>query len=375
MKIGLILNPLAKDKLTGIGYFSYYLYREIAKIAAEKGDSITVYTNKPLIHNPFKGIINYQHVMIPKIIEFKLFSMMGKTLFQKLFGDAPDIIVNSNELIGYYWGIPTLSTFHDIYVYRHSIKWPLVKLSNQFFASGIISVSEYTKKGILEKIPNLKSPIEVIHPAADSIFKPKTKHEVEKIKRRYRIDGNYFIVNCSFWWKRKNLINIIKAFSKFVKKFERLNFKLVITKATGGDPSYIKSVAYEIDKARLNSQVLDISAKFHDLPALYSGSIALVFPSFDEGFGIPIVEAMKSGCPVITSNISGTVEASGGAAILVRPYSVEDIFRAMTAVYTNSTLRKSLIKRGLKSSERFSWEKSAEKLYRFLSLIISGKAR
>jgi len=99
-----------------------------------------------------------------------------------------------------------------------------------------------------------------------------------------------------------------------------------------------------------------------DLPALYSGASLFLFPSFYEGFGIPILEAMACGVPVITSNVSSMPEVAGDAAILVNPKSPEEIKEAIIKILGDEDLKKEMIQKGFKQIKKFSWEESAKKL-------------
>ena len=98
----------------------------------------------------------------------------------------------------------------------------------------------------------------------------------------------------------------------------------------------------------------------NDLPHYYSNASLLAYPSLYEGFGLPVLEAMACGCPVITSNTSSLPEVVGDAAIMVDPYDVDALAKAMREVLTNAGLRKTMIERGLAQAKKFSWEKTAE---------------
>ena len=98
----------------------------------------------------------------------------------------------------------------------------------------------------------------------------------------------------------------------------------------------------------------------NDLPTIYSLAEGLVFPSFYEGFGLPILEAMACGCPVITSNVSSMPEVAGDAALLIDPKNTEAIAQAMASVISNEKLRKKLIEKGYEQVKKFTWDKTAE---------------
>ena len=141
--------------------------------------------------------------------------------------------------------------------------------------------------------------------------------------------------------------------------------KLVIG---GKQPERLKML---VKNLRLEKEVIFTGyINKNDLPLFYNVAEAFIFPSFHESFGMPIIEAMACGCPVITSNVFSMPEVAGDAAVLVNPYSVDEIANAMYTVLTDDGLREKLRKRGLKRAKQFSWRKCAEehlKVYRMVS--------
>lgn len=106
-----------------------------------------------------------------------------------------------------------------------------------------------------------------------------------------------------------------------------------------------------------------------DLPYLYSAARCLVYPSLYEGFGLPPLEAMACGCPVITSNTSSLPEVVGDAGVMINPHSIEEIAKAIDMVLSNENLRKEMIEKGLKQAQKFSWRKTAEEIYKVIKEI------
>jgi glycosyltransferase involved in cell wall biosynthesis len=223
---------------------------------------------------------------------------------------------------------PKVTTIHDLtpllfpdevdpkIVVTHKRKLAWVKKESKV----IIVPSKATKKDVVRHLGVPEKKIRVIYEGVDNEFRPQKKKKIEATKRKYRISGDYLL--CFAGPPRKNKKRVIKASS---------GFQLFIV----GQPY--------------------VSRK--DLSALYSGALCLVYPSLYEGFGLPILEAMACGCPVVTANISSMPEVAAGAAILVNPRGVKDITRGIKKALAN---RKELIEKGFKRAKLFSWRKTAE---------------
>ncbi len=183
--------------------------------------------------------------------------------------------------------------------------------------------------------------IRIIPEAPSGIFKPASAESIAKLKSKYKISGKYLLaVGMNV---RKNTENIIRAFD-LARAGQDL--KLVFV----GLPKYID--IKETRNVRIAGQI-----PLDDLPVFYSGSEALVYPSFYEGYGLPILEAMACGTPVVTSNVSSMPEVAGDAAILVDPMDVNSIAEGITRAIKGP---KGLIEKGFARVKEFSWEKTAK---------------
>ncbi|MDZ7784568.1 MAG: glycosyltransferase family 1 protein [Halioglobus sp.] len=160
------------------------------------------------------------------------------------------------------------------------------------------------------------------------------------------------------WEPRKNILRIIQAFAQF-RAESKLDMQLVFT----GERTWAAEEADNlIRKHALENDVVDLGKSSMDgLPQLYSGAVALAYPSLWEGFGLPIVEAMASGTPVITSNNSSMREIGDNAALLVDPQSVEAIAEAMYSIASDAVLQEKLREKGLARAEQFTWRRTAER--------------
>ena len=149
----------------------------------------------------------------------------------------------------------------------------------------------------------------------------------------------------------------MKAFGKFVKDNPNEDYRLVLAGSPGHNYDEIRRY---IDEYNISSHVIETGwVEEEDLPSLYNGSIAFVFPSFYEGFGLPLLEAMSCGTPIIASNVASIPEVAQGSALLFDPNNTDDIKRAMEDISGNIEKRNELVEKGFKRVKDFSWEKCA----------------
>jgi len=212
-----------------------------------------------------------------------------------------------------------------------------------------IAVSENTRRDIIKLLGVPENKTRVVYEAADRRYKPVK--DTSKIKKQYGL--NNFILFVGTLEPRKNIRNLIMAFSKL----DRKNYQLVVAGKKGWKYEEIFQI--------VESQGLKEKIKFLDyvpdgeLPELYSAADLFVYPSFYEGFGLPPLEAMACGTPVIVSNRSSLPEVVGDAGLMVDPDDVEDIARAMEKILAQPSLRRELSKKGLRQAKRFSWKRCA----------------
>ncbi|WP_013322253.1 glycosyltransferase family 4 protein [Gloeothece verrucosa] len=161
----------------------------------------------------------------------------------------------------------------------------------------------------------------------------------------------------------KNLHRLISAFAALP---HCQNYQLWI--AGSSDPRFTPLLKTQVDELGLSQQVIFLDyLPYEKLPLILNQALALVFPSLWEGFGLPVLEAMGCGTPVITSNLSSLPEVAGDAALLVNPYNIEEITAAMQAIGTDEPLRTRLSQQGLQQASQFSWEKTASSTIEVLS--------
>jgi glycosyltransferase involved in cell wall biosynthesis len=219
----------------------------------------------------------------------------------------------------------------------------------------IIAVSEYTKDDLINTLSVEKDKVIVANNAINSEdFKNITQSSVKSTLNKFKVEGK-FLLFVGTLEPRKNIKNIILAFEKLADP----TITLVLAGKIGWLPKneleYLNKITNKNSKVVVTGYISD-----DDLRCLYIGAEMLLFPSNFEGFGLPILEAMASGTPVITSNLRPMNEIAGNAAILVKPDDILEISQSIKRILTDTTLSNQLIRRGYKNVEKYNWEKSAD---------------
>ena len=230
-------------------------------------------------------------------------------------------------------------------------------------ADKIIAVSENTKIELAEHYHVPLDDIAVINPAVDhKIFKPSTETEVKRVLNEFNITKPY-ILSVATQEPRKNLIGVLNAFEMLPEDL-KMKYSLVLTGGKGWLDDTLQTRFDEISKKY--SVIRTGYVADEKLPALYSGADLFVYPSFYEGFGIPPLEAMACGVPVITSNNSSLPEVVDNAAIKIVAEDLSALSGQISKVLTDPKLAKGLRQKGLAQAAKFSWDKSAQKLLHIL---------
>jgi glycosyltransferase involved in cell wall biosynthesis len=226
-------------------------------------------------------------------------------------------------------------------------------------AKTIVTVSEFSKKDIIDQYKTDPKKIDVVYSASKENFKLVSADVKQSIKNKYTAGTEYFLYTGAIH-PRKNLVNLLKAFSIF-KKRQQSNLKLVLAgRLAWKYDSFLESLRKY--KYRDDVILLGYIAE-EELVKIMASAYALVYPSFFEGFGVPVLEAMNCDVPVITSANSSMQEIAKDAALYTDANSFEDIAEKMMLIYKDESLRSKLIEKGRFIAQQYSWQKTAELLW------------
>lgn len=235
---------------------------------------------------------------------------------------------------------------------------------------GVITVSDFSKNDIASQFHFPKDKIYVTHLAGESIYHPiNLKYCKTFIKEKYKIE-NDFILYVGGFSPRKNILSLINAFSKLQDVYKK-KINLVIVGHKGK--------SYEIYKNRIEELNLESLVIFpgyipiDELPYFYNAAEIFVYPSFYEGFGLPPIEAMSCGTPVIASNVTSMPEVLQDAAILIAPSDVDGLCASMNDILNDEQLKNTLILKGFKRASSLSWDKTALETIEIYKKILEDK--
>lgn len=363
----------------GSNHVAYELIRHLEKID-RVNDCTILLPNPPLSDLPKERIGWRYRVLRPK----RLWTRIALPLALYTARQKPDIFFSPTHYIPRFspatvkkiatifdlsfLHFPEMFTKEDLWKLQN---WTKFSIRN---ADHIITISKFSKKDIVKQYGMTEDQITVAYPGYDKEeFRVKSsrqgrgspeaaKLKVEEIRRKYKIGENYIICIGTIQ-PRKNLVRLIEAFARIVGSEQGGKLQLVIIGKTKGEGR--QGWMYEDILQAPRNLGIESRVKFlgfvptEDLSILLSGALVFIQPSLWEGFGIPAVEAMATGVPVIVSNVSSLPEVVGKAGLLVDPYSLDQIEQAIRLVITDKKLRQKYSREGTVQAQRFSWDKMA----------------
>lgn len=395
MTIGVDASRANRDFKTGTEWYSYYLIVNLIKIDRE--NKYILYSDKPLIQaflNDLK-LDDNKNVRV-KVLKwpFKYFWTIGRLSLEMIFR-RPDALFVPAHSLPLFFPKKTVNTIHDIafvsndYIYNQDVSTDSSKFSDKwlnFFvklftfgryrfkstdhlkwstmftlkrAKKIIAVSNFTKNDILKNYNKVYSEkISVIYNGFNNkLYRPiEDEIALNSVLKKYGIPED-FLLYVGRMERKKNIYNLIEGFSIFKENNKESQEKLVLIGSAGFGYDEMKYIIEELD---LEDNVIILGwVEENDLPYIFNKAKAFIFPSLYEGFGIPVIQAMACGTPVLSSDIEVLQEVAQDCALFFDRFSPVDLAYKIEEILSDKELRQNLITKGLSHSKNFSWEKCA----------------
>jgi glycosyltransferase involved in cell wall biosynthesis len=356
MLIGLEASALLGCK-SGVGYYTENLLTNVMQLAPH--NDYILFSNRDMRGMPRLGNeVIYDRRFFPVRAAWMQGALPGA-----LRQVRPDLCHFTNYLAPVVSDCPYVVTIYDmtLYIMPRYHRFKKLVLDRTLIphvarrAGAIITISHSAKNDIVRFLKVPRDKVRVITGAVSPVFRHVSNEaRLEAVCRRYHIDVP-FVLYVGTIEPRKNISRLIDAFAQM--KRQGLPHKLVIV----GQPGWqCAPIFAEVERLGLKRDVIFTGyVPYEDLPALYSAAESMAFPSLYEGFGLPVIEAMGCGTPVVTSNSSSLAEVADGAALLVDPLSVEQIAGALTRLHKEPGLREEMSRLGIERAATFTWEKSA----------------
>lgn len=367
MEIVVNTRLLISGKLEGIGTFAHETLKRITLTYPQH--TFTFLFDRPysseFIYGPnVKGVILSPPARHPVLWAIWFEYSVAGYLKKK----QPDLFLSPDGWIPLRSNTPSLTVIHDLNFVHHPEFIPFFpKKYYEFFfpryarkATRIATVSEYTKADIVKTYGIAPDKIDVVYNGTGNHFVPIPEGEQHKIRKE--LTGGYpYFLNIGLIHPRKNLQGLFRAYNLFRKKESKV-YKLVIV---GETKWWTKEIKDAYDALEFQEDVIFTGrAKKEDLVKYLGSAYALTYVSFFEGFGIPLLEAMECEVPVIASNVTSLPEVGQDAVVYCDPRSAESIAEAMLKLTTDEKYRLTLIEAGKVRRSAFSWEKTAELLWK-----------
>lgn len=363
MKIAVNTRLLLKNKMEGIGIHAFNVLKRMTVNHPETQFLFLFdrkYSEEFIFSSNVTPIVIYPQARHPVLYYWWFEYSVARILNHA----KPDIFYSPDGYLSLNTDVPSVPVIHDLNYEHYPKDLPVTEswYYRHFFplfaakAQKILTVSEFSKQDISKQYHIDSSKIEVVYNGADSLYKPLEEMEKKEIRNKYARGEDYFLY-VSALHPRKNVKRLLEAFDK-MKEVANSPIKLLLV-----GPHYFKNSDMEKvyrDMKFKNDVIFTGRLNVEELSKVMGAAFALVYVSYFEGFGIPLVEAMQCDIPIIASNATSIPEITKDAALIINPFSIESISSGMLELLKNEPLRKNLIELGRERRNFFSWDKTSE---------------
>ena len=359
MKIGIEAERANLPNPTGVERYAAELIRNLADLDHEN-EYILYFRTPP--QEWFKLLPSNFHI---RLIPFPKFWTQLRISWEMIWHPV-DVLMILASVLPIYHPKNSVFTAHDIaYEFFPKAFTPFMRnyliWSTRFavkHAAKIVTVSEATKQDIVRVYKVEPSKLVTVHLGVDPMYHPMPYDQVQPTLDKYGLSHKKYILFVGTMQPRKNHVRLIEAYEQ-LKEENHIEEKLVLV---GGKGWLWEPIIKQIESSSVKDSIKVVDyVPLEDLPALYNGATLLTLPALYEGFGLPPLEAMACGTPVVVSNISSLPEVVGDAGVLVDPDRSHSIAQGLLKVLMDSELRKTMSEKGLEQARRFTWRACAEK--------------
>jgi glycosyltransferase involved in cell wall biosynthesis len=377
MKIAVNTRLMIPGRLDGIGWFTYETLNRIVRAHPE-------HTFCFIFDRPYRKEVIFSDNVVPVVLRpptrhpvlwYIWFEWRIPHLLKKL---GADMFLSTDGFISLRSRVPSCAVIHDINFEHRPMDLPWISRNYyRFFyprfaraATRLATVSEYSRRDIINSYGVDETKIDLVYNGASEDFKPIKPDRIEVVRERFSGGAPYFVFVGNIH-PRKNIRNLLRAFELF-REEHKSPFKMVIV----GSKSFLtKTTEEQLEMMRFKGDVVFTGRLSpEDLNDVMAAAWALTFVPFFEGFGIPLVEAMKCDIPILTSNVTSLPEIAGNAAIYAEPESPGSIRDGMVRIVKEQGLRDELIKKGRERRKLYSWDNTALELWNTIEKVLNRDA-
>jgi glycosyltransferase involved in cell wall biosynthesis len=369
VKIAINARLLKESGLEGIGRYAQEIISRMV-IEHPQDEFHLIFDHEPSERFRFGSNVYFHKVGLPARHPILWYLWLEYSFYNVVKKIQADIIFSPESFISLRSGIPTVMTTHDL-AFEHDDTFNkrihinyLLRQVPKFHhkAAAIICVSEYTRQDVIKRYTIPEGKTHVVYNGVSSEFKPVSGQKVGDFKNEMGLLIPYFLYVGAIH-PRKNIVNLIKAFEQFKKSYNTAH-QLVLA---GRMAWKYRNIDQLIRESEYKTDIKQIGYFDGDLNMLINGAEGLCYLSLFEGFGMPIIEAMAAGTPVIASHISAIPEVTGAAALLVDPHNINEIAAQMYQIIHDQLLREKLINEGFLRAQLYNWDEAAHKTYKILT--------
>lgn len=366
MRVGVNTRVLLSSRMEGV---CRYMHETLRRMVLNNPDTEFVF----FFDRPYDDMFVYAENVTPVVISpptrhavlwYYWFEIAIPRALKK---HKIDVFYSPDTYMSLKTKVPTVLVSHDIAYYHYPEHLPYInkKYYQYFFprfhkkAAQVLAVSEFTRQDIIKAYNLNPDKVAVAYNSVKEGIRILQDSAKAEVRKKYA-EGKNYLLYVGAIHPRKNVVRVIKAFDQF-KKEHPSDLKLLLVARLAWNPQEFKKALASAECRADIIQLKELSSE--EVNQVTAAAEASVYVSLFEGFGLPILEAMASGVPVITSTVSSMPEVAQDAAVLVDPMNIKEIASAMNRVINDPTLRKDIISRGLDRAKDFDWDRTAEVSY------------